>query len=407
MQPINVTIKPGDKGIEVINLQQVLQLLSARSVFKTFNSPNSPSTEDLRALLEKLATEQASQQFGAATQALVKHFQIQQGLGDNLHGVVEKSTARRINELLYELSAPIETNYLVTGTITNAKTHSELSGLVVRAFDADGAIRTALGKTQTDAKGNYRINFESSAFQNTKAERGGPDLIMEVSDESGDVELGQSKRLNNCAATTVIDLAIDVPTLCVFGTVTSATKQPQENVIVTAWDRDLRKRQLLGTATTDEQGDYAIAYRSDQFAAADIPNRKTPWLVIEVQREKDGKIEKSVELKPAQVQTTQRVDFRLEALPTDKLTEWEEVTRVIKPLLIGQGENGDNLSPSALTPNDVQFVSTETNIGTSVINAWSASYAMQQTAIELLLAEHATEAALVGKLGWSLFYGLC
>ena len=32
---------------------------------------------------------------------------------------------------------------------------------------------------------------------------------------------------------------------------------------------------------------------------------------------------------------------------------------------------------------------------------------MQQTAIELLLAEHATEAALVGKLGWSLFYGLC
>lgn len=60
MQPINVTIKPGDKGIEVINLQQVLQLLSARSVFKTFNSPNSPSTEDLRALFEKLATEQAS-----------------------------------------------------------------------------------------------------------------------------------------------------------------------------------------------------------------------------------------------------------------------------------------------------------------------------------------------------------
>ena len=85
----------------------------------------------------------------------------------------------------------------------------------------------------------------------------------------------------------------------------------------------------------------------------------------------------------------------------------EEVTRVIKPLLIGQGENGDNLSPSALTPNDVQFVSTETNIGTSVINGWSASYAMQQTAIELLLAEHATEAALVGKLGWSLFNGLC
>ena len=43
MQPVNVTIKPSDIGIEVINLQQVLQLLSARSVFKTFNSPNSPS----------------------------------------------------------------------------------------------------------------------------------------------------------------------------------------------------------------------------------------------------------------------------------------------------------------------------------------------------------------------------
>ena len=407
MHPVKATIKPGDTGSEVVNLQQALQLLYAHGVFKTFDPPNAPTTADLNALIQALASERQLQAYGQAAQSLIKHFQIQQGLGDNLHGVVEESTAKRLNELLLELSAPIETNYLVTGTIINAKTHSKLSGLVVRAFDADGAIRTALGKTQTDAKGNYRINFESSAFQNTKAEHGGPDLIVEVSDESGEVELGQSKRLNNCAATTVIDLAIDVPTLCVFGTVTSVTKQTQENVIVTAWDRDLRKRQLLGTATTDQQGDYAIAYRSDQFSAADIPNRKTPWLVIEVQREKDGKIEKSVELKPAQVKTTQRVDFRLEALPTGKLTEWEEVTRVIKPLLIGQGENGDNLSPSALTPNDVQFVSTETNIGTSVINAWSASYAMQQTAIELLLAEHATEAALVGKLGWSLFYGLC
>ena len=119
---------------------------------------------------------------------------------------------------------PLLPTMLLLGTITNAKTRVEIVGLVVRAFDADGAMRTALGQGITDSMGSYRVNFDSAAFRNTKAERGGPDLVIEVFDETGEVELGRSIRYNNSATATVIDLAIDVPTLCVYGTVTNSTK---------------------------------------------------------------------------------------------------------------------------------------------------------------------------------------
>lgn len=58
-------------------------------------------------------------------------------------------------------------------------------------------------------------------------------------------------------------------TLQVTGSVKGSDGVPMAGFTVQAFDQDLRERQLLGSATTDRSGEYAIAYRSDQFARAE------------------------------------------------------------------------------------------------------------------------------------------
>jgi hypothetical protein len=406
MQPVNATLKLDDKGNQVVNLQQALQFLYAQGVFIAFNPPNSPTAEELNALIKKLGGEQKQQVFGDATRLLIRYFQIQQSLGDNLFGVVEDKTAQRINELLSELGAPTETIYVVTGIITNSKTHTELANLVVRAFDADGAICTFLGQAQTDINGRYHIDFNLSAFKNTAAERGGPDLIIEVLNEAGDVSFGKSIRHNNCQQEATIDLAVTIPDLRVFGAVINSNKQAQANIIVTAWDRDLRKRQLLGSATTDDKGNYSIDYSIDRFTAADVVGRNKPWLIIEAQRKSKGKIEHSVSIKPDQVERFQRVDLILEPAEEQTLSEWEQVTHVASPLLIGQDDDDNNLQPCELNDDDIQFIVAETGLEYNNLRSWSRAHTMQRTALALLGEGYPLEVTLVTKLGGPLFYGL-
>ncbi len=403
---ISATIKPGDNGNNVVNLQQVLQFLYAQGVFKTFNPPNSPTAEELNALVKKMGSEQAQQVFGDATRLLIRYFQIQQGLGDNLHGLVEEKTAQRINELLSKLGAPIDTNYVVAGTIANAKSHAGLANIVVRAFDADGAIRTPLGQAHTDAKGRYRIEFHPSVFQNTPAERGGPDLIIEVFNNVGDVSLGKSAKHNNCQQETTIDLTVTIPDLNVFGNVIDSSKQLQKNIIVTAWDRDLRKRQFLGSAITDEQGNYSINYSIDHFAVADVVGRDKPWLIIEAQRKAKGEIVHSVSITPDQVERFQRVDLIVKPVAEKTLSEWEQITQMVLPLLEAQADDGGNLQPGELNNDDIQFIVTETGLEYNPISAWSLAHVMQYAALVLLGEEHTTEITVVKKSGGPLFYGL-
>ena len=97
----------------------------------------------------------------------------------------------------------------------------------------------------------------------------------------------------------------------------------------------------------------------------------------------------------------------MDALPTNSVTEWEEVNRAVTPLLVGQGDNGYNLLPAALNANDIQFIATKTSLAIVLIQSWSAAQSIQQSAIALLAADHPTETAIVTKLGWPLFYGLC
>lgn len=103
MQLIIATIKTGDIGSKVANLQKALFALLDKQIIQALDAPNRPTQEDLQRLTERLKTEREQWKFGDTTQQLVNYFQLQQGLGDSLRGVVEETTAEKLNGFLSQL----------------------------------------------------------------------------------------------------------------------------------------------------------------------------------------------------------------------------------------------------------------------------------------------------------------
>lgn len=94
---IIATIKPGDIGPAVANLQDALLTLLEHQIIRALDAPNRPTREELQKLADGLKAERVQSIFGDATRQLIMHFQVQEGLGDNLLGVVEESTAAKLN----------------------------------------------------------------------------------------------------------------------------------------------------------------------------------------------------------------------------------------------------------------------------------------------------------------------
>src|SRR4051812_10598831 len=105
MQVIKAPMEPGQLGPDIANLQDALALFLSRGVIKAAEPGNIPSPEELGELSSKLTEERKASLFGEATQRLVQIVQIQQGLGDNLDGAVEKKTATLTSRLLDKLGA--------------------------------------------------------------------------------------------------------------------------------------------------------------------------------------------------------------------------------------------------------------------------------------------------------------
>src|SRR5437879_685212 len=93
------------QGPAVSDLQDALLLLIERKVIKTFTGRGRPTVKEIETLAENLKQERARSTFGEATRQLVRYFQSQQKLGDQLAGVVEAKTAAALNKVLTDLGA--------------------------------------------------------------------------------------------------------------------------------------------------------------------------------------------------------------------------------------------------------------------------------------------------------------
>ena len=205
MNQITSPLQPGMQGSTVADLQDALLLLMGRQIIKTFQPPNRPTAEELKTLAQALKQERAQSTFGNTTQRLVTFFQNQQGLGDNLRGIVEAKTAAKLNTILHDL-----------GVLTSGDDPRKVFGMVrdefgtplangtVQAFDCDIRSEKLLGSTGTKL-GQYEIIYQRSQF--LRAEKVSADLVLKVLDAAGK-ELHQTPIRYNVANEVEINIVL-------------------------------------------------------------------------------------------------------------------------------------------------------------------------------------------------------
>ena len=189
--------------------------------------------------------------------------------------------------------------YLVFGTVTNPDA-KPAAGLTVIAYDQDESGKDTLGQpATTDPAGNYKIAYSDADFRKTDKERGGADVLVCVYNDKRDV-LFTSKKKNDAPAEYKLNITVPDEQFVVRGTVHDAGGKPVSDMLVSAFDRDLRKVQPLGTAATDASGTYRIGYQLADFQLGDTPARRAPWLVVEVRASAKGAVLARQELQKAE-----------------------------------------------------------------------------------------------------------
>src|SRR5204862_5099233 len=101
--------------------------------------------------------------------------------------LVDQPTADALNRELQSrglLNSQDDAEYLVRG-IVSWPDKLPARDLIVIAYDQDLRKRQELGRSPTNASGDYRIRYTSSQFQ--RAELAGPDLVLEVQTPSGEL----------------------------------------------------------------------------------------------------------------------------------------------------------------------------------------------------------------------------
>ena len=91
---------PGNSGPAVANLGRVLLVLIDHRVVRSFVAPDRPTAEDLAKLSALVQDEFKAAVFDEGIQAALRYLQVQRGMGDSLRGIVEKTTADLLNQLV-------------------------------------------------------------------------------------------------------------------------------------------------------------------------------------------------------------------------------------------------------------------------------------------------------------------
>jgi len=155
----------------------------------------------------------------------------------------------------------------------------------------------------------------------------------------------------------------------VRGTVKTADGNPINGALVRAFDRDLRKDQLVGKARTTNRGEYVIRFGPAKFALGDIPSPSAPKLIVRAFF-RDQQIGDDVSRPNSSREEV--VDFRIPAPP---VSEWEKLSTGVIPLLEGQGKNDRFLPPWEVNDDDLGFIAEETRLEREQIRLWALAFA--------------------------------
>src|SRR5215472_15081650 len=125
-------------------------------------------------------------------------------------------------------------------------------------------------------------------------------------------------------------------TYMVTGTVTRSDGTPARGLAVSAFDQDMRKRQLLGRGRTGADGGFQITYPVSAFWQAEEGG---PDLVVEVY----GQHEEVLATTPVHFNTPRLATINITLAQHGSEAEYDRIVRLLMPLLDGQGVTLDTL----------------------------------------------------------------
>jgi hypothetical protein len=271
---------------------------------------------------------------------------------------------------------------------TRPQQHS-LDGRVLRPdgtpFAANGATVRALhqlssgqpillGQATLRADGSYAMTylFPPDGAASTSS---GPNLLVQLLSAEGTV-LASALR-PNAKLVESVELRLDrtepggpESRLLVRGQVTDAQGGPLADLIVRAFDRDMRSEELLGETQTDIQGRYVIAYSADQFARAE---KRSADLRVSLCNAA------GLELVSSPIHFNAQPIEHIDLITDDKQnlgpSEYERLVEILKPLVQG-------VPFAELTDADIEFLEGETEIaGLHILYLALAQQAIQTISV--------------------------
>lgn len=161
------------------------------------------------------------------------------------------------------------------------------------------------------------------------------------------------------------------------GVVKDSNGKPQPDLTVIAFDKDLRYEEALGApATTNPLGVFRIDYTTQDFSTADGDDAK-PDLLVRIYKNKEELIaESEIHFNASKDEV---FDFTLAA---STVSEWEQITSAVLPLLEDQKDFGKPLPPNELTSADIDFIAKDTGLDREKIRLWVLASSVALSAIK-------------------------
>jgi len=262
MQSVVPSLKVGDQGVAVGDLQDALRFLVE-------NDKIVLAADLKKDQLQILSQERAVQRYGeASTSLLVKRLQAQYSLPES--GEIDANSAKILNNLLGSLDALDTAMCCVCGKITGPD-RALPAGLPVEILDKNIVSDEVIARTQTDATGGYKASFGNSAFRMRRKEQ--PDIQARV--RIGQATFVSEIRYNASADETLdIFLPANVAELpSEYESLTAAVSPHWREALSSLQESDTRSDiTYLGNKTGWDARAVAMAALADKFSRAQDSN---------------------------------------------------------------------------------------------------------------------------------------
>ncbi len=261
----------------------------------------------------------------------------------------------------------------IIAIVTDAQSHEVLPDLKVEAVFRRGQKVVLKSGATSDAKGLAKLEFSKEVFRQAVGDAAGPvnqppthvsgnglvSVDFQVS-RDGQVLASEGRIEKLSPNGDKVTIRVKVPEVqrapqgqdgyVVHGVVRRTGGEPVEGAKVVAVDRDLRREQQLGSATTDPDGGYEIRYTRQKFRRAE---KARADLVVRVVGPNGDALAASQTIFNAEANET--VDLTIDATTRVGPSEYERYVKRLAPVL-------DGVSLAKLTDEDLTFLHGETGI---------------------------------------------